>query len=129
MTEPCTFASLEPLLLARKGAARPASGTNLTRGEAPEVKRQQHELVTRIADSNEAEAQRQAQNLEQGRSSRRAAFTLRLDEDRHLKLKLASAVCDVSSQQLVTQALDRFLAEMPEIEMLAAQVRRAGKTA
>lgn len=129
MTEPCTFASLEPLLLARKGAARPATGTHLTRGGEPEVKRQQHELVTRIADSNEEAAQQQARSPEQGQSSRRAAFTLRLTEDRHLKLKLASAVCDVSSQQLVTQALDRFLAEMPEIEMLAAQVRRAGKKA
>lgn len=129
MTEPCTFASLEPLLLARKGAARPASGTNLTRTEEPEVKRQQHELLTRIADSNEAAEQAQTDAVEQSRSSRRAAFTLRLNEDRHLKLKLASAVCDVSSQQFVTQALDRFLAEMPEIEMLAAQVRRAGKKA
>jgi hypothetical protein len=55
---------------------------------------------------------------------RRAAFTLRLDAKRHLKLRLASTVKNRSAQQLVTQALDRFLAEIPEVEALAAQVKR-----
>lgn len=57
-------------------------------------------------------------------AGRRAAFTLRLDPDRHLKLRLASTVKNRSAQQLVTAALDRFLAEIPEIEALAAQVNR-----
>jgi hypothetical protein len=57
-------------------------------------------------------------------ASRRAAFTLRLDAKRHLKLRLASTVKNRSAQQLVTQALDKFLAEIPEIEALAAQVKR-----
>ena len=39
----------------------------------------------------------------------RAAFTLRLDSDRHLKLRLASAVTHRSAQQLVAHALDQFL--------------------
>jgi hypothetical protein len=55
---------------------------------------------------------------------RRAAFTLRLDAKRHLKLRLASTVKNRSAQQLVTAALDKFLAEIPEIEALAAQVKR-----
>jgi hypothetical protein len=55
---------------------------------------------------------------------RRAAFTLRLDAKRHLKLRLASTVKNRSAQQLVTQALDKFLAEIPEVEALAAQVKR-----
>jgi hypothetical protein len=58
------------------------------------------------------------------KASRRAAFTLRLDAKRHLKLRLASTIKNRSAQQLVTAALDKFLAEIPEIEALAAQVKR-----
>jgi HPt (histidine-containing phosphotransfer) domain-containing protein len=67
----------------------------------------------------EAPAARRAESF-----SRRAAFTLRLDAKRHLKLRLASTVRNRSAQQLVTEALDRFLDDIPEIEALAAQVRR-----
>jgi hypothetical protein len=56
--------------------------------------------------------------------NRRAAFTLRLDAKRHLKLRLASTVRNRSAQQLVTEALDRFLNDIPEIEALAKQVQR-----
>ena len=56
--------------------------------------------------------------------SRRAAFTLRLDHERHLKLRLACTVRGRSAQQLVTDALDGLLAQMPEIDSLAAQVLR-----
>jgi len=52
----------------------------------------------------------------------KAAFTLRLDAERHLKLRLACAVRHRSAQQLVTDALDAFLASEPEIGELAAQV-------
>ncbi|HEY0412024.1 MAG TPA: hypothetical protein VGD66_02645 [Allosphingosinicella sp.] len=49
----------------------------------------------------------------------KAAFTLRLDPDRHLKLRLACALSRRSAQQLVTGALDDFLATLPEVEALA----------
>jgi hypothetical protein len=55
---------------------------------------------------------------------RKAAFTLRLDADRHLKLRLASAIVGRSSQQMVTEALDIFLASLPEIDRLAQQLPR-----
>lgn len=55
---------------------------------------------------------------------KRAAFTLRLDPERHLMLRLACTVRGSSAQQLVTDALDGLLAEMPEIASLAAQVQR-----
>ncbi|MGB3753868.1 MAG: hypothetical protein WA954_08225 [Parerythrobacter sp.] len=55
---------------------------------------------------------------------KRAAFTLRLDQDRHLKLRLAATMRNLSAQQLVTQALDRMLEDMPELESLAAQMAR-----
>ncbi len=52
----------------------------------------------------------------------KAAFTLRLDEDRHLRLRLASAVSGRSAQVLVTEALDAFLESLPEVEDLARQL-------
>lgn len=56
----------------------------------------------------------------------KAAFTLRLDPDRHLKLRLACAVNHRSAQQLVTEALDAFLDAQPELDSLAGQVPVAG---
>ena len=172
-SRPC--ASLGPLLLARKGTAKPAMRAQLetvghaqftevdelaasqealgwndmgedliedgSMGDAPvvpaaevtepAVRRQLDELVHRIADSNLAafQAAEQAAPVavetpaEQGR---RAAFTLRLDEERHLRLRLASTVQGESAQALVTRALDSLLSQMPEIENLAAQVRPKG---
>ncbi|CAN5351829.1 hypothetical protein BH10PSE12_BH10PSE12_19140 [soil metagenome] len=54
----------------------------------------------------------------------KAAFTLRLDPERHLRLRLACAVGNRSAQQIVTQALDDFLAGQPDIDALADQVSR-----
>jgi hypothetical protein len=51
----------------------------------------------------------------------KAAFTLRLDQDRHLKLRLACAVSGTSAQLLVTRALDELLASMPELEVMASR--------
>ena len=53
-------------------------------------------------------------------SKAKAAFTLRLDKDRHLKLRLACAVTGRSAQQLVTDALDALLADMPELDGMAS---------
>jgi hypothetical protein len=50
---------------------------------------------------------------------RKAAFTLRLDGERHLRLRLATAVTGQSAQQIVTGALDAMLASIPEVEALA----------
>ena len=49
----------------------------------------------------------------------KAAFTLRLDKQRHLKLRLACAVDGRSAQQIVTDALDQLLNSMPELESMA----------
>lgn len=53
---------------------------------------------------------------------RKAAFTLRLDAERHLKLRLACAVTGRSAQQIVTQALDDFIDTLPEIDRLTQQL-------
>jgi hypothetical protein len=55
---------------------------------------------------------------------RRAAFTLRLDADRHLKLRLAATMQGVSAQVLVTEALDRLLAEYDELDIIANHLKR-----
>ena len=59
-------------------------------------------------------------------SKAKAAFTLRLDPERHLKLRLACAVDGRSAQQLVTAALDRLLDGMPELEAMAVKAKRKG---
>lgn len=62
-------------------------------------------------------------------SGPKAAFTLRLEAERHLKLRLACAVTGQSAQQLVTAALDQLLESMPELESMAdrAPSRRASR--
>jgi hypothetical protein len=57
-------------------------------------------------------------------TERRAAFTLRLDPERHLKLRLASTMQGVSAQALLTEALDAMLAEFEELDALAARMKR-----
>ena len=52
----------------------------------------------------------------------KAAFTLRLDHERHLKLRIASALCHRSAQHLVTEALDAFLNSLPEVGTLVSQL-------
>jgi hypothetical protein len=52
----------------------------------------------------------------------KAAFTLRLDPERHFRLRLACAVSSRSAQQIVTEALDEILKTYPEIDALAGQL-------
>ena len=177
MSEPKTFASLGPTLLARKGGAKPAMRPQLAPltglggaqaaqavvqdledledlgwndmghddDEAPNPLHEAQVFALTPAPANaDAEAESRVVDavaraemaaiageptvLKQRREvddlARRAAFTLRLDAKRHLKLRLASTVKNRSAQQLVTAALDKFLADIPEIEALAAQVSR-----
>jgi hypothetical protein len=104
----------------------------------PEVHRQQRAIIETIAPEPAFEAalvalpeptpvpvaRTRAPRRSAADDGRRAAFTLRLDGARHLKLRLASTVMNRSAQALVTQALDKFLAEMPELEALTAQLQR-----
>jgi hypothetical protein len=59
-------------------------------------------------------------------SKAKAAFTLRLDSARHLKLRLACAVNGRSAQQIVTDALDQLLEAMPELDAMAAKAKPKG---
>jgi len=146
MADPKPFASLNPALLARKGGAKPAMRSQASavmvsqedlgwndmgyepheaeivpiNGEShgqlgvPEVVRQQRVIARQVASERRSA-------LADGR---RAAFTLRVDAERHLKLRLACTVKGRSAQQLVTQALDQLLDSLPDISDLAAQVAK-----
>jgi hypothetical protein len=87
----------------------------------PQVRRPQRAVADVFHNDDDID---QLDRKGRAEAARRAAFTLRLDAKRHLKLRLASTVKNRSAQQLVTQALDKFLSEIPEIEALAAQVTR-----
>lgn len=151
MSDHKPIASLTPRLLARKGGAKPAMRPQASAlavshaefgnedlgwndmgydhghdegdfgqvvsidsvREVPEVVRQQRQLG-RDVERRSALAE-----------GRRAAFTLRLDAARHLQLRLACTVAGHSAQQLMIEALDRLLAEQPDIALLAAQVAKS----
>lgn len=81
----------------------------------PRIVAQQNELAQRIESRPKADLRA---------AGRRAAFTLRIDEERHLQLRLASTVSGRSAQSLLTEALDRMLDEMPDIRSLANNVRK-----
>ena len=112
--------------------------------EEPEVRKQQEALAERLVAKDKAPAidvagdeaaakpakpktkkKKAAAPKSNTDAARRAAFTLRLDSDRHLKLRLASTMRGRSAQQIVTEALDKLLAEMPELNSLARQVKNS----
>jgi hypothetical protein len=108
--------------------------------EPPPVVEQQRALTERYAPAVEAaepaapaRPARAAEVVQLPRAraqagKAKAAFTLRLDPDRHLKLRLACALTNRSAQMLVTEALDTFLATHPEVGALAERVpAEAGK--
>lgn len=55
--------------------------------------------------------------------AKRTAFTLRLDQERHLKLRMACTLAGRSAQALVTEALDAMLADIPELDQFVARVQ------
>ena len=138
-SEPRPFASLGPMLLARKGTAKPAMRVQLEQAdrvatlgdEFDDLAKSQSALGWDDMGDNEnsvvhlpvlgRKADR-APTTEANAGKGRAAFTLRLDAQRHMKLRLASTLEGRSAQKLVTEALDRFLAEIPELDAIAAQI-------
>ena len=105
-----------PSVAAAPEAATPAALD--PQAPRPAVLTQQDEIAERLAQPQPVK-RRPARER-----SGRAAFTLRLDADRHLKLRLATTIRGVSAQALVTDALDALLGSMPELDTLAAQVKR-----
>lgn len=94
----------EPEVVALPGVDVPAGGDIAT----PSVVKQQHDLAAQLAPPNEAVSHAGLNRAAPG-SRGRAAFTLRLDPERHLRLRLLSALSHKSAQQIVTAALDAVL--------------------
>lgn len=120
--EPGSAASEDPEAEARPtGEVVPFGGVVLANhAEKPAIRRQQETVTGQVRQNRKAPAARRSA-LDDGR---RAAFTLRVDADRHLKLRLACTIRNRSAQQLVTEALDRLLDELPDIATLADQVAK-----
>jgi predicted HicB family RNase H-like nuclease len=93
--------------------------------DAPEQRLLSEEVVTALR----APAGRGAHRKQQARvSGKKAAFTLRLEPERHFRLRLAAAVTGQSAQLLVTAALDQFIESIPEVGTLAQRLpARGGK--
>ncbi|GAC1406699.1 MAG: hypothetical protein NVSMB69_06470 [Novosphingobium sp.] len=92
---------------------------------APAVVRQRERLEAALnTATQEPDTVVRRSALDDGR---RAAFTLRVDAERHLRLRMACAVKNRSAQQLVTEALDRVLAEVEGLDDLARRARRSRK--
>jgi hypothetical protein len=95
--------------------------------EVPAVVRQQEELARELAPEPAYEpvftpvAVRPVTPRAAAGSKGKAAFTLRLDPERHLQLRLACAMAHKSAQALVIAALDAFLSQQPGVaEMVRA---------
>ena len=148
MSELKPLASLGPQLLARKGAARPAMRPAMTRLALQSRQLDQDDLgwndmgdpafpapslpvpdlpaaVSVAPQRRKPAPQAKAQRQPAAAAGRRAAFTLRLEADRHLRLKLACMIKGRSAQALVTEALDRLLSEIPDLADLATKVARS----
>ncbi len=90
----------------------------------PEIVRQQEAMARKVAPAPVALAAVATAPVRRSALSdgRRAAFTLRVDAERHLRLRLACTIRSRSAQQLITEALDRLIDELPEVSALAEQV-------
>lgn len=102
--------------------------------EVPQIVLQQESLIDRVAAvarKVEARPEPKARKERAPRAQRareKAAFTLRLDAERHLRLRLASAVTNRSSQVILTDLLDEYLSSLPEIDAMASRLPAARPT-
>lgn len=125
--DPKPFASLSSSLLARKGMARPAmrrqtiDPARVTNGTIEDLGwNDMGEPAAPVAPVHLAPL-KQVVQPEPARSARvasgsrgTAAFTLRLDSDRHLRLRLLCALSHRSAQKILIEALDELLARHVE---------------
>lgn len=108
----------EPLVAAQRRAIAEHFDAGEAEDEAP---------VPTIKPRNKAKVLALPMRPAAAPAGKKAAFTLRLDAERHLKLRLACAVTGRSAQQIVTGALDELLATLPEVDALAERVPAGAK--
>ncbi|MEP7222160.1 MAG: hypothetical protein ABI673_05770 [Novosphingobium sp.] len=127
--------TVRPLtLLATKGGARPALRSQLQAIHADDSLAD-NDLSAEIADSDAPASNAPASNVRLIRrdvavslvprasravtprrrafdQNRRAAFTLRIDAERHAQLRLACTAANRSAQSVLTEALDRLITDI-----------------
>lgn len=142
------FASLGPTLLARKGGAKPAMRPQIAAfpdmalvdpdtledlgwndmGEARENEGARHTPSNKQSGKKAKKAASSKKSKQVQKTAekpiKRAAFTLRLDADRHLKLRLAATMHGMSAQALVTEAIDALFGEIKDLDALARRIKR-----
>jgi len=139
MSESKPFASLSARLLARKGGAKPAPPPPavaahrdaLARGfpSPPPAEKDTAQKDPAQKDPAQKDPAQKDPHGALHRSAladgRRAAFTLRLDAERHRKLRLACAREGRSAQMLLVAALDRLLDTYPPLDTSADKIRQS----
>lgn len=117
--EPKNNADIVPL---NASSARPAAANEdkIDGVNNPVVRSRQKRLARRVL----AGASTPIVGTTRANKSKRAAFTLRLDTDRHLKLRLAATMQGMSAQALVTQALDAMLSDIEALDTLVERIKR-----
>lgn len=93
------------------------------------VRQQQERIAQSMADPTpapaaKAEPKKASVSATPRLAKARTAFTLRLDPERHLRLRLAKAVSQRSAQEIVTEALDAYLDSQPGLSSLTSQALR-----
>lgn len=91
----------------------------------PEVLRRIESLADVLKTPAAAAAANRRERGTALKEGRKAAFTLRLDASRHLRLRLACTIDNRSAQQIVVEALDRFLEAKPGLDDLARRALRS----
>lgn len=122
--EPSSIAALTPAPAVVQ-SVEPEQQEAPEAASVPPVVEQQRAIESSFAPppAVEEEKSRKAPPAPPGKSGRaKCAFTLRLDAERHLRLRLACAVQHRSAQRLVTDALDAYLNSQPGLDALAGQV-------
>lgn len=122
--------------LAARIVDSPVDGEGDEQDDSPELSQSQPELAVEpepepaapiaVAPRFIAPPRRALRPRAANGSKAKAAFTLRLDPDRHLKLRLACALDGRSAQNIVTAALDQLLENMPELDAMATKANRKG---
>lgn len=109
-------AVVPPVLVERATLVREVEAPVAVIEPEPEIKRVSPATAARLARESAAAT-----------AERKAAFTLRLDTDRHLRLRLSAALAGRSAQQLVTEALDAFLCNRPGLDEIVAGLPQSAR--
>ena len=112
--------SIKPSAKPVEAAPKPAN-----EDESADALTEQEPLV--VAKPTKKKAAAPKARAKATKNSRRAAFTLRLDTDRHLKLRLAATMQGKSAQALVTEALDAMLSDIDDLDALADRMNGHSK--